>query len=133
VYPREDPQATIFLPKIGPQPAMVPAGTPVAFPRPRRGRNLPASRTTDARGREAVFLDEVELYTNLKVGCTWVRRGAEAAVATPGTDERRVLAGSIHGRTGRAFLTEGLPKEGRCAARLCRYRDDLRRSDGSTA
>src|SRR5262249_8635628 len=57
----------------------------------------------------AVFMDEVELHTNPKVGCMWMRRGAQAAVQTPGTDERRVLAGSIHWRTGRVFLTEGLP------------------------
>src|SRR5262249_57022854 len=67
---------------------------------------LPADET-------AVFMDEVEIHTNPKVGCMWMRRGQQAVVPTPGTDERRVLAGSIHWRTGRVFLTEGRPKEGR--------------------
>src|SRR5215469_4668682 len=76
----------------------------------------------------AVFMDEVEVHTNPKVGCMWMRRGQQAAVPTPGTDERRVLAGSLHWRTGRAFLTEGLPDEGRTAALFCRHLDDLRRA-----
>jgi putative transposase len=82
---------------------------------------LPANET-------AVFMDEVEVHTNPKVGCMWMRRGEQAAVPTPGTDERRVLAGSLHWRTGRAFLTEGLPDEGRTAALFCRHLDDLRRA-----
>jgi putative transposase len=76
----------------------------------------------------ALFMDEVEVHTNPKVGSAWMRRGAQAAVETPGTDERRCLAGSIHWRTGRVFLTEGLPKEGRTAALFCRHLDDLRRA-----
>jgi putative transposase len=83
--------------------------------------NLPDDET-------AVFSDEVEVHLNPKVGCMWMRRGAQAAVQTPGTNERRVLAGSIHWRTGRVFLTEGRPKEGRSAALFCRHLDDLRRA-----
>jgi transposase len=82
---------------------------------------LPADET-------AVFADEVEVHTNPEVGCMWMRRGAQAAVQTPGTDERRVLAGSIHWRTGRVFLTEGRPREGRSAALFCRHLDDLRKA-----
>ena len=76
----------------------------------------------------AVFMDEVEVHTNPEVGCMWMRRGEQAALQTPGTDERRVLAGSLHWRTGRVFLTEGQPKEGRTAALFCRHLDDLRRA-----
>ena len=82
---------------------------------------LPADET-------AVFMDEVEVHTNPEVGCMWMRRGEQAALQTPGTDERRVLAGSLHWRTGRVFLTEGQPKEGRTAALFCRHLDDLRRA-----
>src|SRR5919199_6056458 len=49
---------------------------------------LPADET-------AVFMDEVEVHTNPLIGCMWMRRGQQAVVPTPGTDERRVLAGSI--------------------------------------
>src|SRR5947209_7445121 len=76
----------------------------------------------------AVFSDEVEVHTNPKIGSAWMRRGEQATVETPGTNERRCLAGSIHWRTGRVILTEGLPKEGRSAALFCRHLDDLRRA-----
>jgi transposase len=57
-----------------------------------------------------------------------MKRGEQAAVETPGTNEKRYLAGSIHWRTGRVFLTEGRPKEGRSAALFLRHLDDLRRA-----
>src|SRR5262249_3872078 len=76
----------------------------------------------------AVFSDEVEVHTNPKIGCMWMRRGRQAAVETPGTNAKGVLAGSIHWRTGRVVLTRGLPGEGRTAALFCRHLDDLRRA-----
>jgi putative transposase len=76
----------------------------------------------------AVFMDEVDVHLNPKVGCMWMRRGQQATVETPGTNEKRYLAGSIHWRTGRVILTEGRPKEGRSAALFLRHLDDLRRA-----
>jgi transposase len=75
----------------------------------------------------AVFMDEVDVNLNPKVGCQWMRRGQQAAVETPGNNEKRYLAGSIHWRTGRVILTEGRPQEGRSAALFLRHLDDLRR------
>lgn len=84
-------------------------------------KDLPADET-------AVFMDEVDVNLNPKVGCMWMRRGQQAAVETPGNNEKRYLAGSIHWRTGRVILTEGKPREGRSAALFCRHLDDLRRA-----
>jgi transposase len=84
-------------------------------------KGLPADET-------AVFMDEVDVNLNPKVGCQWMRRGEQAAVETPGTNVKRYLAGSIHWRTGRVILTEGRPKEGRSAALFLRHLDDLRRA-----
>jgi putative transposase len=84
-------------------------------------RGLPGDET-------AVFMDEVEVHTSPKVGCLWMRRGHQAAVETPGANERRVLAGSIHWRTGRVIVTAGRPQQGRDAALFCRHLDDLRRA-----
>ena len=84
-------------------------------------RRLPADET-------AVFMDEVDVNLNPKVGCQWMKRGEQAAVETPGNNERRYLAGSIHWRTGRVILTEGRKKEGRSAALFIRHLDDLRRA-----
>jgi len=83
--------------------------------------SLPADET-------AVFMDEVDVNLNPKVGCQWMKRGEQAAIETPGTNQKRYLAGSIHWRTGRVILTEGRPKEGRGAALFCRHLDDLRRT-----
>ena len=79
-------------------------------------------------GETAVFMDEVDVNLNPKVGCQWMLRGQQAAVETPGNNEKRYIAGSIHWRTGRVILTEGKPKEGRGAALFCRHPDDLRRA-----
>jgi transposase len=84
-------------------------------------KGLPADET-------AVFMDEVDVNLNPKVGCQWTRRGQQATLETPGTNEKRYLAGSIHWRTGRVFVTEGLKKEGRGAALFGRHLDDLRRA-----
>jgi hypothetical protein len=45
-----------------------------------------------------------------------MRRGEQAMVQTPGANERQVLAGILHGRTGRVFRNEGLLEVGRTAA-----------------
>src|SRR5205085_632409 len=76
----------------------------------------------------AVFMDEVDINLNPKIGPMWMRRGEQATVETPGTNEKRYLAGSIHWRTGRVVLTEGLPREGRSAGLFCRHLDGLRRA-----
>jgi len=75
----------------------------------------------------AVFQDEVDVNTNPKIGAMWMRRGQQAKVVTPGTNEKRYLAGSLNWRTGALILTEGLPKEGRTTALFLRHLDDLRR------
>jgi putative transposase len=83
--------------------------------------DLPADET-------AVFMDEVDINLNPKIGPMWMRQGEQALVETPGTNQKRYLAGSIHWRTGRVLLTAGRPKEGRSAALFCRHLDDLRRA-----
>jgi transposase len=81
---------------------------------------LPADETV-------VWQDEVEIHTNPKIGRMWMLRGQQATVPTPGTNEERHLAGSIHWRTGQVFLTEAAPKQGRDSTLFIRHLDDLRR------
>jgi transposase len=76
----------------------------------------------------AVFMDEVDVNLNPKVGCQWMRRGEQAVVETPGTNEKRYLAGSIHWRTGRVFLSEGKPRAALRPSLFLRHLDDLRRA-----
>lgn len=74
----------------------------------------------------AVFQDEVDINTNPKVGAMWMRRGQQAEIPTPGTNDKRYLAGSLNWRTGALIVTEGLAKEGRSSALFVRHLDDLR-------
>ena len=74
----------------------------------------------------AVFQDEVDINLNPDIGCMWMRQGQQATVTTPGNNEKRYLAGSISWRTGRVFVTQSAPRQGRTAALFVRHLDDLR-------
>jgi putative transposase len=73
-----------------------------------------------------VFRDEVDIHSNPKIGPMWMRRGQQATVPTPGTNEKRCVAGSIHWRTGTVFLTEGGPRQGRDTKLFLAHLDELR-------
>jgi transposase len=73
-----------------------------------------------------VFQDEADINTNPKIGAMWMRRGHQAEIPTPGTNEKRYLAGSLNWRTGTLLVTAGSPKQGRTAALFIRHLDDLR-------
>ena len=59
---------------------------------------LPADET-------AVFQDEVDINLNPKIGSCWMPRGEQAVVETPGNNEKRHLAGSLHWRTGTLIVS----------------------------
>jgi transposase len=80
---------------------------------------LPADETL-------VFEDEVEVHLNPKIGSCWMVRGEQAEVVTPGNNEKRHLAGSLHWRTGRLLLSA--PSKRRNADLFVAHLDDLRRS-----
>jgi putative transposase len=90
----------------------------------RRLRQLPAGLPA---GEVAVFQDEVDVSTNPKIGARWMRRGAQAAVVTPGNTVKRYLSGSRNWRTGELALTEGKPGQGRNTELFLADLDDLRR------
>jgi transposase len=72
-----------------------------------------------------VFQDEVDVHLNPKIGPCWMVRGEQAEVVTPGNNEKRHLAGSLHWRTGRLLLSA--PGRRRDAALFIAHLDDLRR------
>jgi putative transposase len=74
-----------------------------------------------------VFMDEVDVNLNPKIGPMWMRRGQQAEVVTPGDNEKRYVAGSQHWRTGAVILTLGEPGQGRNAELFVRHLEDLRR------
>jgi transposase len=48
-----------------------------------------------------VYQDEVDVNLNPEIGAAWMPRGQQAEVVTPGVNQKRYLAGSLHARTGR--------------------------------
>ena len=104
-------------------------GRPIGPEDPERAAILRKPRRLLARlpGDEtAVLQQEVDINSNPKIGAMWMRRGQQAEVPTPGTNEKRYLSGSIHWRTGQVFLTTGRPKQGRDAALFLAHLDELR-------
>lgn len=56
----------------------------------------------------------------------WMRRGQQPHIPTPGTNDKRYLAGALNWRTGALLVTEGLPNEGRSGPLFVRHLEDLR-------
>jgi transposase len=71
-----------------------------------------------------VFQDEVGIQLNPKIGSCWMLRGEQGEVVTPGNNEKRHLAGSLHWRTGRLLISG--PRRQRNAALFVAHLDDLR-------
>lgn len=72
----------------------------------------------------AVFQDEMDLHLNPKIGPMWMRVGQQTTVTTPGNNEKRHLAGSIHWRTGQVFVSP--PGTSRNSELFIAHLDDLR-------
>ena len=84
-------------------------------------RGLLASLPAD---EAVVFSDEVDLNTNPKIGAMWMERGRQAEVVTPGSNEKRYLAGSLNWRTGTLVATPGKRRNG---GLFVAHLEDLRR------
>jgi transposase len=72
----------------------------------------------------AVFQDEVDIHLNPKIGSCWMERGRQAAVPTPGNNDKRHLAGSLSWRTGTLLVSPAGRR--RDAELFLAHLDDLR-------
>lgn len=81
--------------------------------------SLPADET-------AVFQDEVDVNLNPKIGSCWMPRGQQAEVVTPGNNEKRHVAGSLHWRTGTLLVSP--PGKRRNTTLFLEHLDTLRAS-----
>jgi transposase len=80
------------------------------WPRSRRTRRLRAiQRLIDnlAPGEVVVYLDEVDIHLNPKIGPEWTLAGKQKYVRTPGCNEKRYLAGALNPKTGKLTWVEG--------------------------
>jgi transposase len=62
--------------------------------------NLPADEVV-------LYLDEVDIHLNPKIGPDWMKRGRQKEVLTPGCNEKRYLAGAWNPKTRRLIYVEG--------------------------
>ena len=62
--------------------------------------NLPADEV-------AVYLDEVDIHLNPKIGLDWMNCGRQKEVVTPGNNVKRYLCGALDARTGRVTWVKG--------------------------
>jgi len=74
----------------------------------------------------ALFEDEVDVNLNPKIGSCWMQRGQQAEVVTPGNNEKRHVAGSLHWRTGTLLVSQ--PGKQRNTELFLKHLDDLRKS-----
>jgi len=80
------------------------------WPKARRQRRLRQIRKTVAalkRGEVAVYVDEVDIHLNPKIGPDYMLQGQQKTVLTPGKNEKRYLAGGLNPDTGRLTWVEG--------------------------
>jgi transposase len=75
-------------------------------------------------GQAAVFQDEVDVNSNPKIGCMWMPKGKQAKVITPGTNDKKYIAGSLDWRSGKLTATVG---DRRNAELFITHLDELRR------
>ena len=93
----------------------------------RRGRPRPALRIpVKGRGQrikeieaivgqasseeEVFYVDEADIDLNPRIGTTYVRRGEQPLVLTPGKNVKHYIAGALNCRTGRVLYSDGPSK-----------------------
>jgi transposase len=53
-----------------------------------------------------LYVDEVDIHLNPKIGPDWMLQGTQKYVLTPGKNQKRYLAGALNARTGRLTWVE---------------------------
>ena len=58
-----------------------------------------------------LYVDEVDIHLNPKIGPDWMLRGTQKTVLTPGKNNKRYLAGALNARTGQLSWVVGERKD----------------------
>lgn len=72
-----------------------------------RLRRIRRLRDELPRGEVLLYVDEVDIHLNPKIGDDWMLLGQQKTVLTPGKNEKRYLAGALNAATGRLAWVEG--------------------------
>jgi transposase len=75
--------------------------------RMRRLREIKRIISTLPAGHVAVYVDEVDIHLNPKIGADWMLAGMQKSVLTPGKNQKRYLAGALNAKDGRLTWVEG--------------------------
>jgi len=74
--------------------------------RMKRLRELRQLIETLPQNEVILYVDEVDIHLNPKIGPDWMLRGTQKTVLTPGKNQKRYLAGAFNARTGRLTWVE---------------------------
>jgi transposase len=74
--------------------------------RMKRLRELRQLIATIPADEVVLYVDEVDIHLNPKIGPDWMLRGTQKTVLTPGKNQKRYLAGALNARTGRLTWVE---------------------------
>ena len=58
-----------------------------------------------------LYVDEVDIHLNPKIGTDWMPEGVQKTVLTPGQNKKRYLAGALNHRTGQVTYVESDRKD----------------------
>jgi len=73
------------------------------WPKAAKNRRLAAIRRAIGEmkaGEVAVYLDEIDIHLNPKIGPDWMNRGKQKEVMTPGQNTKRYICGALNATTG---------------------------------
>lgn len=80
------------------------------WPKRRKNRRLAEIRralNSRGPGEVAVYLDEVDVHLNPKIGLDWMNRGKQKEVLTPGKNEKRYMCGTLDADTKKLIWVTG--------------------------
>jgi transposase len=83
------------------------------WPKRRKNRRLRTIRRMLAglaKGEVALYVDEIDIHLNPKIGPDWTRTGIRKEVVTPGQNKKHYLAGALNAKTGRLTWVEAEKK-----------------------
>lgn len=81
-------------------------------------RRVAKKASSRSKGEPVVYVDEVDIHLNPKVGLDWMNYGPQRELITPGQNKKRYLAGALDAGNGHLTYVEGTRKDSALFVRL---------------